>query len=488
MSLEHYFEPYRNHTIGHHTSFDTPYGKQTLIYADWTASGRLYAPIEQKIQNSFGPFVGNTHSESNQTGTAMTMAYTIAREKIKQHVNADAKDVLICTGFGMTSAVNKLQRILGLKSMTQSWIQADIKPLVIVTHMEHHSNHTSWIETVADVVCLPSDDQGLVDCDALERILNENSHRRLKIGAFTACSNITGISTPYHQMARMMHQHGGLCFVDFAACAPYVAIDMHPQNPEEKLDGIYFSPHKFLGGPGASGVLIFDSQLYRNPIPDRPGGGTVKWTNPWGEHDYINDIEIREDGGTPGFLQTIRAALCIDLKNQMGISKMAERETALCKQLFAELETVPDLHILAADIRNRLPIISFFVAKLHFNLMTKLLNDRFGVQVRGGCSCAGTYGHFLLNIDQQTSSAITHKISAGDLSEKPGWVRISLHPMMTDEEVRYIGQAVREVVANHQRWAADYTYNSVSNEFVHGQETLTKRAVEKWFEVSLPPT
>ena len=219
-------------------------------------------------------------------------------------------------------------------------------------------------------------------------------------------------------------QHGGVCFVDFACSAPYVEINMHPEDEEAYLDAIFFSPHKFLGGPGTSGVLVFNKKLYKNMIPDCPGGGTVSWTNPWGEHKYIDNIEEREDGGTPGFLQTISTALAIKLKEQMGVDNILEREHELVHFIFRELNTVENIHILAAQHQDRLGVISFYIDQLHYNLGVKLLNDRFGIQTRGGCSCAGTYGHYLLQIDQKKSSEILKKMSCGLTELKPGWVRI----------------------------------------------------------------
>ncbi|MCF8344520.1 MAG: aminotransferase class V-fold PLP-dependent enzyme, partial [Bacteroidales bacterium] len=272
--LENYFGKFRENTIGHDVEFKTPYGFKKMLYADWIASGRLYGPIEDKMLNLFGPYIGNTHTETSETGTLMTKSYHYAQQIIKDHVNAGPADVIITTGFGMTSAVVKFQRILGLKTcgklLNKKCLDKSERPVVFVTHMEHHSNHTSWYETVADVVQLQPDQDMLVDLDDLKKQLNKYKDRQLKLGAFTACSNVTGIETPYHKMAKIMHQHGGLAFIDYAASAPYVDINMHPEDPLEKLDAIYFSPHKFLGGPGSSGVLIFDSKLYRNHSPDQP--------------------------------------------------------------------------------------------------------------------------------------------------------------------------------------------------------------------------
>jgi selenocysteine lyase/cysteine desulfurase len=281
-----------------------------------------------------------------------------------------------------------------------------------------------------------------------------------------------------------MHEYGGLAFIDFAASAPYDEINMHPEDPFEKLDAIFFSPHKFLGGPGTSGVLVFDSSIYNNKTPDQPGGGTVDWTNPWGEYKYIDNIEIREDGGTPGFLQAIRTALVLELKNQMGITQMHQRERTLVALTFSELHRVPGLHILAENIENRLGIISFYIDDIHYNLIVKLLSDRFGVQVRGGCVCAGTYGHFLLNVSQDQSKKITDKINQGDLSEKPGWVRLSIHPTMKDDEILYIIDALRQIQRNHWEWSKDYNYNKNTNEFRYNKSNNNSLKVESWFNVA----
>lgn len=470
-TLEKYFEPFRRNTIGFDQTFISPYGEKKIIYADWIASGRLYYPIEKTISEVFGPFIGNTHSEASITGTSMTLAYQHSHDIIKKHVNAKHDDVIITAGSGMTGMVNKFQRILGLKVAEQLRdffsFPEKLRPVVFITHMEHHSNHTSWLETIADVVVINPTEEGLVDLNDLERQLKKHENRKLKIGAFTACSNVTGIHTPYHEMAKMMHEHNGYCFVDFACSAPYDTIDMNPSDPFKKLDAIFFSPHKFLGGPGSAGVLIFDSKLYKNRVPDDPGGGTVDWTNPWGGHKFVSSIEAREDGGTPAFLQSIRASLCIKLKEDMGVENILRREKHLVKIVFDGLRKIPGLHILADNIEERLGAISFYVDGVHYNLIVKILNDRYGVQVRGGCSCAGTYGHYLLHVTEQMSKQITDKIDHGDLSEKPGWVRMSIHPTMTDEEIHFIIDAVREIVENIDEWKVDYEYDIHKNEFFH---------------------
>lgn len=487
--LEKHFDFFRRNTIGHDLVFSTPYGEKKMVYADWIASGRLYKPIEERITNFFGPYVANTHTETSESGTLMTKAYHYAHNQIKRHVNAGPNDVIITAGTGMTTVINKMLRIMGLKNCglvhKTDCLQKTEKPVVFITHMEHHSNHTSWFESNVDVVVLQPNKELLVDLDELKAQLEKYKDRSFKIGSFTACSNVTGIETPYHEMAKIMHQHGGVAFVDFAASAPYVDIDMHPSDDEmKKLDAIFFSPHKFLGGPGSSGVLIFDRTLYKSKTPDNPGGGTVDWTNPWGEYKYIDDIEIREDGGTPGFLQAIRTALAIELKNQMGTDLMRKREHELVKKAFAEFRKIDGVKILADNVEDRLGALSFYIENVHFNLVVKLLNDRFGIQVRGGCACAGTYGHFLLDVSYEKSKEITDLINHGDLSQKPGWIRASLHPTMTDEELDILIEGVNAIAKYHKEWAKDYLYNKHTNEYRHINEPEDKTVnVIPWFSL-----
>jgi selenocysteine lyase/cysteine desulfurase len=488
ISLEQYFKPFRENIIGQNQEFDSPSGRKRIIYADWTASGRLYRPIEERILSEFAPYVANTHTETNVCGTLMTLAYHKARDIIKQHVNAAPTDCIVNYGSGMTGVINKFQRILGLKvpekRRNNFVIEEKDRPVVFLTHMEHHSNQTSWIETICDVEVIAPNTEGLVDLEHFGILLKKYQNRPIKIAAITACSNVTGIETPYYEMSSMIHRVGGLCFVDFACSAPYVKIDMHPpQYSDGFLDAIYFSPHKFLGGPGTSGVLIFNSRLYDNKIPDNPGGGTVKWTDPWKGHEFVDDIEEREDGGTPPFLQTIRTALSVKLKEEMGIDNILNREEELVALIFNQLRNVKNVHILASEHEHRLGVVSFYIENLHFNLGVKLLNDRFGVQVRGGCSCAGTYGHYLLEVNQHVSRVLTAQISKGDLTNKPGWIRMSIHPTMTDNEVVEICEAIESLAHNHREWALDYAYNVKSNEFSH--KTFaddTKRIVAGWFE------
>ncbi len=467
--LEKYFAPFRKSVIGASQSFQTPFGKRKIIYADWTASGRLYGPIEKALVKKFGPFVGNTHTEVTVTGTTMTRSYHQAQQIIKKHVNAGPGDVLLEAGSGMTGAVNTLQRILGLKIhekfLKSVKLPVNERPVVFITHMEHHSNQTSWLETICQVEVIPPGADGLVDLENLRSLLKKYRNRKTKIAAVTAGSNVTGLQPPIHAIAKLMHQNGGWCFIDYACAAPYCAINMHPRDPQAAFDAIYFSPHKFLGGPGAPGILIFESKLYKNKVPDRPGGGTVLWTNPWGGHRYFEDIEGREDGGTPPFLGTIKAALAIKLKEKMGVKNILAREKEILGVLMPALKKIEKLHILAGEHEERLGVISFNIEGLHYNLVSKILNDRFGIQTRGGCACAGTYGHYLFKIAKKVSQKITKQLDLGDYSSKPGFVRLSINPIMSNQEINLIIKALVAVATKGKLWAKAYRYNNRTNEF-----------------------
>jgi selenocysteine lyase/cysteine desulfurase len=499
MNLEQHFSRFREHIVGIDAVIPGPFGKVPLVYADWIASGRLYGPIEDRLRLEIGPMVANTHSEASSTGKAMTRAYHRAQGIIKAHVNAGPDDIIISAGSGMTGVVNKLQRILGLRRPVKGQDFTDglpvlraadrDAPVVFLTHMEHHSNHISWLETIAEVVVLEPGRALEVRPEELEALLEKYADRSVKIGSFSAASNVTGFIPPYRELARIMHRHGGIAFADFAASAPYVDIDMHPpDDPDGYLDGIFFSPHKFLGGPGSAGVMVFNRNLYHNTVPDNPGGGTVNWTNRWGERSYITDIEAREDGGTPPFLQTIRTAQAILLKDAMGTGAIAAREKELLTIALAGLKNIPGLHILGDEEplprEKQLGVISFYIEGIHHNLIVALLNDHYGIQVRGGCSCAGTYGHWLLHVSREDSVRITREIDSGDLSEKPGWVRLSLHPTMSNDEISLVIYALEQITGNIDQWSGDYRFNNHTGEFDHVAGNSAEGPVEAELEES----
>lgn len=489
-ALENYFSAFRGNIIGNGQTFDSPFGRKAVVYADWTASGRAYQPIEECLQKEIMPFWANTHTETTITGKLMTRAYEQAKAIIKEHVQASDDDVLIFCGSGMTGAVNKLQRILGLRMPERIMdyvsgplqIDEELRPVVFVTHMEHHSNQVTWLETIATVEIISADDNGNVDLVHFKSLLEQFKHRKNKIAAVTACSNVTGIQTPYHEVAKMMHEYGGLCFVDFACSAPYVNMNMHPTEKGAHLDAIYFSPHKFLGGPGTPGVLIFNKKIYSNTVPDQPGGGTVVYSNPWKVHEYVANIELREDGGTPPLLQGIKAAMCIRLKEEMGVENIQHREEELLRIIFDRFSKMKNVEILEGNIKSRLGIISFVVNGAHYNLIVKMLNDRFGIQTRGGCSCAGTYGHMLLQVDETRSYEILNAIRSGDLSRKPGWIRLSVHPTMTNAEIDFIMDAIELTASHFNEWIIDYTYDAGSNEYLfNGVEAKEQDKIADWF-------
>jgi len=488
--MEQYFSKYRKGIIGQNRAINTPIHESiNLLYADWTASGRMFSPIEERLRQQILPYVANTHTETNYTGSLMTCAYHKAQEIIKKHVGASKNDILISSNSGMTGVVNKFQRILGIKihEAFKSSIHIDEadRPIVFITHMEHHSNQTSWIETIADVIVVEPDGSGLVSVDNFRKTIQKYESRKTKIVAITSCSNVTGLITPYMEISQIIHQYNGLCFVDFACSAPYVSIDMHPDDKNNRyLDAIYFSPHKFLGGPGTTGILVFNQSLYSNSIPDNPGGGTVDWTNPWGEHKYVENIEAREDGGTPAFLQTIKAAMCMQLKDEMGVENIQRREEEILASIWPALDNLPNLHVLANEHKKRLGIISFYIDNLHYNLGVKMLNDRFGIQTRGGCSCAGTYGHYLLNVTKEYSKEITDQVNVGNCSTKPGWIRLSIHPTHTDSEIKYLVEALKELSENHQNWSKDYEIDLITGHISHTDkksDLLIKKEVDLFF-------
>jgi len=493
-SLEMYFSRFRSNVIGQEQSFESPFGTKEIIYADWTASGRAYGPIEDRIREEILPFVANTHTETTVTGTLMSKAYDQAKTIVKKHVQANEHDALIFCGSGMTGAVNKLQRILGLRMperitdyIKKSSFEFDdtLRPIVFVTHMEHYSNHISWLETIADVEIIKPGKNGNVDLKHFKALLERFSHRKNKIAAITACSNVTGIETPYHKIAKMIHEHSGLCFVDFACSAPYVDINMHPEENGTHLDAIYFSPHKFLGGPGTAGVLIFNKKVYKNTIPDQPGGGTLAYSNPWKIHEYITNIEQREDGGTPPFLQGIKVAMCVRLKEEMGVENMRTREDEMLQIIFDRFSKMKTVEVLERNIKKRLGVVSFIVNGAHHNLIVKILNDRFGIQTRGGCSCAGTYGHVLLHVDKARSHEILNSIRSGNMLCKPGWIRLSVHPTMTNAEIDFIMNAIESTASHYRKWIKDYIYDPGSNEYAFKCiEAKESRIIEDWFKVS----
>lgn len=497
------FAELREQIVGIDSSFRTPFGARLMVYCDYTASGRSLAFIEHylmRLQRSYA----NTHTEDDVTGRNMTLLLHQAESIIKQSVNAGPEGLILACGAGSTEAINKFQQIVGIylppatralliemlcgKSslVSQDQLEAHMRgrrPVVYVGPYEHHSNEVTWREGLAEVAEVKLADDGGIDLAHLEELLQTPEHAgRLRIGSFSAGSNVTGMISPVHDIARLLHAHGALACFDYAATAPYTRIDMNPdpgpQGGDPSLDAIFISPHKFLGGPGSTGVLVFRSHVYRRDLgPSVAGGGTVLYVGPDG-HDFAEDIEEREKAGTPGVLQTMKAALAFQVKERTGVERIEARELELLSRALETWQENPAIEILGnLDPRRRVAIVSFNLKTpegryLHPKLVTVLLNDLFGIQSRAGCSCAGPYGHRLLGIDGQTSERYRAWIHKGYHGIKPGWCRIGFHYTMDDEEAAFIVAAIDFVARMGYRFIPLYRFDLNSGSWAHRDEEL----------------
>jgi selenocysteine lyase/cysteine desulfurase len=472
----------REDVIGQRQAITTPFGKKPLIYADYTASGRSLGFIEDYIRDQVLSCYANTHTETTFTGARTSALRESARQMIRRAVNGTADDKVIFCGAGATAAINKLIDVLNLRlpadldrrcCLAASLPEAE-RPVVFIGPYEHHSNELPWRESIAHLEVIPLDAAGGIDLMALEQALIRHQQRGLLIGSFSAASNVTGIKSDVAAVTALLKRYGALACWDYAAAGPYVRIDMNAAQP---LDAVFLSPHKFVGGPGTPGVLIAKRRLFRNRVPAVVGGGTVSYVTPE-DHVYVTDIERREEGGTPAIVESIRAGLVFSLQQQVGIDVIQAREQAMAETVMQRLQACANIDVLGSAVAHRLPIFSLRFwhgeRELHYGFVVSLLNDLFGIQARGGCSCAGPYAHSLLGMDMAYSKRVEAAVTSGAGLMRPGWVRLNFNYFIDTDELEYLLRALELVAEHGWRLLKCYRYDAAHGVWRH-QDASTER-------------
>ena len=455
-------ETLRAGLIGRGMMVDGPFGEKPMLYADYVASGRAVRQIEEAILEHVLPIYANSHTESSWCGEAITSLRQAARDEIAHLCGADSDHAVIFTGSGATTGLNRLVHLLGVDKAVANGRGATI----ILGPYEHHSNILPWRESGARVIELPEAEHGGLDLDALDQALA--SATGLVIGSFSAASNVSGILTDVAAVTLRLKAAGALSVWDYAGGGPYLPISMTPA-PDAPIDAIALSPHKFVGGPAASGLLVIRRDAVAATVPTFPGGGTVRFVNS-DVQDYSLDIAEREEAGTPNIIGDIRAALTLILKDVIGTARIGAIDSALARDMMGEIAAMEHVSVLGHTDTARLPIFSIVVTDrsgqpFHPQYITRLLSDYFGIQARGGCACAGPYGHQLLHIDRAMSDRLRQKILAGDLTEKPGFTRFSLNYLMTGEEVAHITEALRQLPELAEQMRSAYAFDGGTGTF-----------------------